>query len=121
MIFASLLGLTAVAAGAFGAHGLKDQLTAAGQLEAWKTAAHYQLVHAAALLALAAWQAHSEEPWLRRAALSWLCGALLFSCSLYALSLGGPKWLGPVTPIGGLLLIIGWSLLIPACLRAKQR
>jgi uncharacterized membrane protein YgdD (TMEM256/DUF423 family) len=119
VIFASLLGLTGVAAGAFGAHGLRETLEATNHLETWKTAAHYQLIHAVALLALAAWQAHSPSTWARRAGLCWLTGTLLFSGSLYALALGGPKWLGPVTPLGGLLLIIGWGLLLPASRPAK--
>ncbi len=117
---AALLGLTGVAAGAFGAHGLKETLETSGHLETWKTAAHYQLIHAVALLALAAWQGHHPTPWARRAGLCWLIGSLLFSGSLYALSLGGPKWLGPVTPLGGLLLIIGWGLLLPASKAAKS-
>ncbi len=119
VVFSALLGLTGVAAGAFGAHGLKETLTASGHVETWKTAAHYQLVHATSLLALAAWQAHVPNSWANRAGLSWLLGVILFSGSLYALSLGGPKWLGPITPIGGLLLLIGWGMLFPAAKSAK--
>ena len=69
ILFASLLGLTGVATGAFGAHGLKETLAASGHTETWKTAAHYQLVHAVALLALAAWQSHTPSSWANRAGL----------------------------------------------------
>ena len=103
LIAAGLLGFTGVALGAFGAHALKDTLTAAGTLDTWRTAVLYQLIHAVALLALPAW------PWVGR---SWIVGVVLFSGSLYWLALGGPKILGPITPLGGAALLLGWALLI---------
>ena len=108
---AGLLGLTGVALGAFGAHALKDQLTASGHLETWRTAVLYQLLHAVALLALAGWRT-GESDSDRRTALCWVTGTVLFSGSLYWLSLGGPRWLGPITPLGGLALLTGWLLLV---------
>ena len=113
-LFLSLSGVTGVALGALGAHRLEPQLTAAHLFSAWQTAVHYQLVHTVALLALTAWmgdKATFVRPLLRWTGYSWMAGIVLFSGSLYALALGGPKWLGPVTPIGGLALIAGWSFL----------
>jgi len=113
------LGFFAIILGAFGAHALKERLTAQG-VEVWNTAVTYHLLHAVALLALAAWcearaSAKAPEPdcrakYLWRAAQCWMAGIALFSGSLYILALGGPPWLGPVTPLGGLLLIAGWAL-----------
>ena len=109
VIAAGLLGFTGVGLGAFGAHALKDTLTANGTLSVWQTAVLYQLVHAGALLGLAGW----SEGWpnVRWAAWCWMAGVVLFSGSLYGLALGGPKILGPITPLGGLALLLGWLLL----------
>jgi uncharacterized membrane protein YgdD (TMEM256/DUF423 family) len=105
---AGLLGLTGVAAGAFGAHGLKATLEAHGGLENWKTAVLYQLVHAVAMLAIAS----RSEGAFRTTAIAWLAGVILFSGSLYALALGVPaKFIWPVTPLGGLALLAGWARL----------
>ena len=111
LIAAGLLGLTGVALGAAGAHGpLHDALVAAGALDAWRTAVLYHLIHAVALLALAGWTA--GWPGARWTARCWLAGVILFSGSLYWLALGGPKILGPITPLGGLALLSGWLLLV---------
>ena len=100
--------------GAFGAHGLKATLEATGGLENWKTAGFYQLVHAVALLALAS----RTEPVARWVARSWIIGIILFSGSLYALALGCPaKFIWPVTPLGGLALLLGWARLTWAAFR----
>jgi uncharacterized membrane protein YgdD (TMEM256/DUF423 family) len=111
LAWAASLGATGVALGAFGAHGLKGTLEAAGTLEVWKTAAHYQLLHACALLGFAAWMKSAGRPPGSRSAWTvrlWIAGTVLFSGSLYLLCLGGPRWLGPVTPLGGACLIAGW-------------
>ena len=102
---AGLLGLTGVALGAFGAHGLRDMLEPAGRLETWKTAVFYQLLHAVALLALSGW----SDPAARKIGWCWIIGALFFSGSLYGLALGGPKILGPITPLGGVAFLAGWA------------
>ncbi|RXK54625.1 DUF423 domain-containing protein [Oleiharenicola lentus] len=107
LLIAGLLGFTGVALGAFGAHGLKATLEAGNQLENWKTAVFYQLVHAVALLAIA-----GKPVSLAKLGGCWLAGVLCFSGSLYWIALGGPvKFLWPVTPFGGLLLLIGWAML----------
>ena len=107
LITAGILGFAGVALGAFGAHGLKTALEAGNQLENWKTAVFYQLVHAVALFALAG----RPIPGASKVGWCWLTGVLCISGSLYCIALGGPsKLLWPVTPLGGLLLLAGWAL-----------
>ena len=101
-------------AGAFGAHGLADQVTPA-RLEVWRTASNYQLLHALALLSFGFAIASSSRLSANRLAMwvcrCWLVGVLVFSGSLYALVMLDLPVLGAVTPLGGTLLIIGWALL----------
>ena len=115
-------GFLAVALGAFGAHGLAGRLQeladGAQRLEWWRTAAHYHLVHALAL-GLAAWVAGQIPGALPRVAgWAFLGGILLFSGSLYAMTLTGIRGLGAVTPLGGLGLLAGWVCLFLAAWRA---
>jgi len=106
MVLASLSGLIAVAAGAFGAHGVSDP-----QAKSWlQTGAQYQLVHALAVFAcVMLWRLGGAgaqiSAWL------FIIGGLIFSGSLYAMALGGPRILGAVTPVGGVLFIGGWAIL----------
>lgn len=112
LVAGCLLGGIAVAAGAFGAHGLKATLTAAGQAENWETACRYAMVHALALAAVGLFAA-LERPaggLVAAAGICFLLGTLVFSGCLAALALSGLKILGSVVPIGGLLLIAGWAL-----------
>ncbi len=103
---AAISGAIAVGAGAFGAHGVADP-TARSLLS---TGASYQMSHALAVFACAAVAAlGGERAW--SAAPLFLAGAALFSGSLYALALGAPRWIGAVTPIGGLAFIAGWIVL----------
>ena len=107
------LGALAIATGAFGAHALKPFLTEQGMGSAWETAVLFNLLHAVAISALG-WT-FGPVPWSNRSGLvglAWILGTSLFSGSLYLLALGGPRWLGPITPLGGLLLLIGWLLAI---------
>lgn len=106
---AAVSGALAVLAGAFGAHALRARLEPA-QLDAWTTATHYHLLHSVALLAIGLAAPHASRSLQTPCAL-FLAGMLLFSGSIYALALGGPRWLGPITPIGGLCLIAGWGTL----------
>jgi uncharacterized membrane protein YgdD (TMEM256/DUF423 family) len=113
---AACFGFLAVALGAMGAHGLKASWEAAlavdeaaKRLDVWKTASLYHVVHAVVLLILAfAFSDPKQGRW------TWNCfvsGVIIFSGSLYLLCLTGIKWLGAITPIGGLLLMAGWLLL----------
>jgi len=101
--FVALIAAITVVAGAFGAHALAENLALAS-LEVWKTAVIYQFIHILAVLAL---QAQTRTNYL------WLAGILLFSGSLYLLSTSSLhtinlRWLGPITPLGGLCFILGW-------------
>jgi len=103
---AAAIGFLAVALGAFGAHGLKATLEATGRAANWETAAQYHLVHAAVLLALAL-----REPIARLSFLLFTAGIAIFSGSLYVLAVTNMKWLGAITPLGGLCLLGGWLAL----------
>lgn len=117
LLIAALLGASGVALGAFGAHALRARL--GDSLSTWDTAVTYHLIHAVALLAVVALLRGAEDAALLRAAgWSMTFGVLLFSGSLYLLALDGPRWLGPVTPLGGLGFICGWILLAAHALRA---
>lgn len=100
---AAAICFLAVALGAFGAHALKGTLEANHTTEVWKTAVLYHFVHALALLVLAALPATS-----RAASALFVSGIVLFSGSLYLLALTNVKWLGAITPLGGLCFLAGW-------------
>jgi uncharacterized membrane protein YgdD (TMEM256/DUF423 family) len=99
----------AVALGAFGAHALKATLQASGMLDAWNKAVLYHLVHGVALVALALLGGGNRAAYLLLAA-----GILLFSGSLYTMALTNVRWLGAITPLGGLCFLAGWAWLIIA-------
>ena len=109
-------GSALVALGAFGAHGLKSRV-GPDLLGVWETGVRYHLVHALGLLAIG-WAA---ERWPGAAIAGWLflAGTLIFSGSLYVLVLAGQRWLGAVTPLGGLAFIAGWLWLAWAAVRAR--
>ena len=125
LLAAGILGLTGVALGAMGAHALKAMLIERGMTAAWETAARYHLFHAVGALGAGAWLRAS--PNLTGASLMiwatrlWVLGTALFSGSLYWLALGGPRWLGPVTPLGGLALMGGWVLVGIAAFGNEKR
>ena len=114
----ALFGAVAVAAGAFGAHALETRL-AADRLAIFETAARYQMYHALALIAVGL--AVALVPHARGLAVgagwAFVAGTVVFSGSLYLLALGGPRWLGAITPIGGVCFVAGWVLLGLAALR----
>ena len=118
LVLGAALGATGVGLGAFGAHALKAMLEESGRLGTWETAVLYHLVHALALIAVAAFALHAPDNGMLRAA-GWcfFAGSAVFSGSLYVLCLTGTKWLGAITPIGGLLMIGGWICLLLAGLR----
>lgn len=117
---AGALGLIAVAAGAFGAHALKDRLDP-GMLAAFEVAVRYQMYHAIALLGLAILQAVRPGGGLRAVGVCWLIGVVLFSGGIYGLTLLKWRWLAPVTPIGGTIMMLGWLMLLVIGLRSKQK
>ena len=100
----------AVAAGAFGAHGLKDKIDAAG-LEVWKTGVQYHLAHALAMLLVVALAGQVELKVTQAVGKLFLIGQLIFAGSLYLLAVTGVKWLGAITPLGGVCFLLGWGFL----------
>ncbi|GGA52475.1 DUF423 domain-containing protein [Paenibacillus physcomitrellae] len=116
----AVLGLLAVAIGAFGAHALKEVLDEEAR-QVYETGVQYQMYHALALI-LVAILAHiwGESASLRWAARLFLIGIILFSGSLYVLSISGVKVLGAVTPLGGVAFIAAWILIVVSVLRTRQ-
>ncbi len=100
---AAFLGALAVALGAFGAHGLKDLLVRNQTAVIWEKAVFYHFIHAVMLFLLATRTTFKAGPWF-----CFLLGILVFSGSLYLLAVTNLKWLGAVTPIGGVSFIVGW-------------
>lgn len=118
-IAAILAGLS-VAAGAFASHALKAKLTERA-IEIFETGARYQMYHALALLlvALLLSRAETASISLTVAGYAFIVGIALFSGSLYALSLSGIKWLGAITPLGGVAFLVGWAMLAIAAFADK--
>lgn len=101
------LGCVGVILGAFGAHALKGQVSVEA-LGWWQTAVQYQMWHALAVVGLGLSRC-GRQAFLP--AMLFVAGVVIFSGTLYAMALGAPRWLGAITPLGGLLLISGWALL----------
>jgi len=116
----ALSGFIAVAAGAFGAHGLKARITPE-LLAVFETGARYQMYHALLLVLVGFLVARAEGPTgaLNASAAFALAGTVLFSGSLYALALTGQRWMGAITPLGGLGFLLGWLLLAYSALLAR--
>ncbi len=115
LVIAAVLGALAVISGAFGAHALKSVLDAS-LMQVYQTAVNYHLAHTLALgliglLLRLPGNGELAQRWYRRAALLFVFGLLLFCGSLYALSLSGQRWLGMITPLGGVCFIAGWLTL----------
>ena len=111
-LFAAFAGALGVVLGAFGAHALRGSIEPR-LIETFQTAVQYQLIHALALLLVSltiGWLGQSQS--LEISAYAFMAGIVLFSGSLYGLVLTEMKWLGPVTPLGGLCLIVGWLALL---------
>ena len=111
-----------VMAGAFGAHGLEGRVSEKG-LEWWRTGARYQMLHAVVLLVITSSPRHDalDQVWRRRAALLMIFRIVVFSGTLYAMALGGPRKLGMITPVGGASLIAAWAMIaISAWSRARD-
>ena len=118
-VLGSILAGTAVAAGAFGAHGLQGRVEPR-LLEAFTTGARYQMFHALALFAVAWGVVHWPNARLDLAGWMLAAGTVVFSGSLYLMTMTGARWLGAITPIGGLLLIAGWAVLAWKTARAGR-
>ncbi|MBD9473779.1 DUF423 domain-containing protein [Achromobacter sp. ACM01] len=117
-ILAALNLMVAVGAGAFGAHGLKRMLTPE-LLSVWQTGVLYQLIHALGLFVVALLGARYGSSLLSAAGVVMFVGIVLFSGSLYVLSLTGTHWLGAVTPFGGVAFLASWGMVALAAYRAQ--
>lgn len=112
LIIASLSGALAVSLGAFGAHAFKNTLESLGRTGTFDTAVLYHFVHTVALLAAALMMDKFDTRYLQYASLAFIFGIILFSGSLYTLSLTGQTKLGMIAPLGGIAFIAGWVLLL---------
>ncbi|MFB2836714.1 DUF423 domain-containing protein [Floridanema evergladense] len=120
LIFGAIFGAMSVGAGAFASHALKEKLTERA-IAIFEVGAHYQMYHALALLFVGLLFAQFEKPTpvLLISGWAFVAGVIIFSGSLYALSLTGIKWLGAITPLGGAAFIVGWSCLAIAAWALK--
>jgi uncharacterized membrane protein YgdD (TMEM256/DUF423 family) len=116
-LLGAISAFISVAAGAFGAHGLRERLEPPA-LAIFETAARYQMYHALALLAVSWAVARWPGPWAVRAGWLFVLGTVIFSGSLYTLALTDVRWLGAITPLGGLAFLTGWTCLAIAASRA---
>jgi len=110
LLVACALGFVGVALGAFGAHALKPTLEANGRLDTYELAVRYQFYHALALLGLGLLMNMVRADLLSTAAVFLLIGVILFSGSLYILSLASIRWVAFITPFGGVSMLAGWAL-----------
>ena len=122
---AAILGALGVILGAFGAHGLQQVTQDEKILHSYQTGVQYQLYHALAILGLSALSFSIPGKWIKWSYLFFCTGILFFSGSLYAITYikvhgnGDTGWIGPITPLGGLLLILGWVFLLIAALNSR--
>lgn len=117
---AAILAGTSVAAGAFASHALKERLTERA-IDIFETGARYQMYHALALfgVALLLGQSETSQTLLIATGFAFILGVIIFSGSLYWLSFTGLKWLGAITPLGGVAFLIGWGCLAVAAIAFK--
>lgn len=113
------LGFLAVLLGAFGAHGLQDLLLERKTTAIWQTAVQYHFYHTLALLVIALVPSATER-WRTAIGGCWIAGTLFFSGSLYLLAFTGERWLGAITPIGGVFFLLGWGLLLFSASKKKR-
>lgn len=112
---AAAAGFLAVALGAFGAHGLENLLAQNGRAAVWHTAVLYHLIHAVMLFVLAERKPLATGPWW-----CFLAGIVIFSGSLYLLAVTNARWLGAVTPLGGISFLAGWFWLAITAVRTRE-
>lgn len=116
LVLGAISALLAVAAGAFGAHALRARLEPQ-RLDVFETAARYQMYHALALLVVAWVSSRGAGPWWGAAGWLFVAGTVLFSGSLYVLSLTGARWLGAIAPLGGGCFLLGWVAMAVGAVR----
>jgi uncharacterized membrane protein YgdD (TMEM256/DUF423 family) len=116
-IAGAILAFLAVAAGAFGAHALAERIPQ-DRLATFEIAARYQMYHALALLVLSLAMTRWQSGTLHLAGWLFIGGTVVFCGTLYGIAFGGPKWLGAITPLGGLGFLTGWALTAWAVTRA---
>lgn len=125
LLASASFGFLAVALGAFGAHGLKTKLgplaDGAQRLEWWNTGAHYQAIHALALALVGYLAARSASASVSVAAIAFTTGIVLFSGSLFVMTLSGVRALGAVTPLGGLAFLVGWAAVFVTVLKLRPQ
>ena len=119
LLSAAILGALSVAVGAFGAHALKELLIKHDKTAVFETAVRYQFFHTLAIFLIGILLFHIQHPYLRYAGWSMLVGIIIFSGSLYILSLSNVGFWGAITPLGGLAFIIGWILLFLGIMQGK--
>ncbi|MCB1648931.1 MAG: DUF423 domain-containing protein [Pseudomonadales bacterium] len=118
LVLAGINGFIAVSLGAFAAHGLKNALSP-DLLATFQTGVQYHMYHALALLGVGVLALHfPAQTLLKAAGFLFLAGIVLFSGSLYVLALSGIRWLGAITPLGGVAFLAGWALLAWSMLRS---
>ena len=110
-IVGAIMAFLAVALGAFGAHALKNRLTP-DMLEIFEVGVRYHMYHALGLLAVAWATSRWPESNVTAAGWAFIVGIIIFSGSLYILSMTGMRWFGAITPLGGLAFLIGWAILV---------
>ena len=118
LVLGSLMGALSVMIGAFGAHALKKLLLENGRTDVFETAVKYQFYHAFALLITGLLLFKVQHKFFDYAGFSFLTGTLIFSGSLYILCVTNIKWLGAITPIGGVFMIAGWLFLAYALIKS---
>jgi len=118
LMIAAVSGFVAVALGAFGAHGLRERL-APDLLAVFEVGVRYQMYHALALVGVALALERWPSSAMQGAGWAFIAGTIVFSGSLYILTLSGQRWLGAITPIGGLAFLAGWALLAYAAWSAR--
>lgn len=114
---AAISGALAVGLGAFGAHALKAKFEASDRISTYQTAVQYHFYHTFALLAIGILLYEIQSSLLNYSAYMMIAGIFLFSGSLYALCFSGVRWLGAITPVGGLFFILGWLFLLIGVLK----
>jgi len=120
LLFAAINGFLVVMLGAFGAHALEARISA-GMLEVWQTAVQYQMFHTAGLVALALLQRDQlDSGKLAVIGHCFVAGIVIFCGSLYLLALTGLRWLGMITPVGGVLFLAAWLQLALVCYRRRR-